>query len=121
MIIQESAENYLENIYVLQNKLKRIRSIDIVNEMGYSKPTVSIAMKQFRENGFIEVDQDGYITLTKKGTDIAERIYERHLVIAKILMSIGVDEQTAYADSCKIEHNISDKSFQCIKKYFSDK
>jgi DtxR family Mn-dependent transcriptional regulator len=117
MKIQEAAENYLETILILQQRRGPIRSIDVVNEMGYSKPTVSIVMKQFRENGYIEMDSNGYITLTDTGLEIAQRMYERHNVIAEALMALGVDEKTAYEDSCKIEHDISDKSFACMKAH----
>ena len=119
MIIQEAAEMYLETILALSQSLENVRSIDIAKKMGYSKPTVSVMMKDFRENGFIEMSDKGYITLTKKGLAIAESIFERHNVIAKILMDLGVDKKTAYEDSCKIEHHLSDQSFQCIKEYFS--
>ncbi len=121
MIIKESAENYLETIMMLQKKQGQVRSIDIVNEMGYSKPTISEQMKRFRENGYIEVDSDGYITLTDIGIRIAERMCERHEVIAQMLMSLGVDKETAYVDSCKIEHDISDSSFECMKAHFDKK
>lgn len=118
MKIQEAAENYLETIYILKNKFGRVRSIDICKKLNYSKPTVSVMMKQFRENGYIEMDSDGYIILTSKGIKIAETMYERHNVIAHVLMSIGVDEETAFADSCKMEHDISEKSFNCMKKHY---
>lgn len=118
MIIQEAAEMYLETILALSKSLENVRSIDIAREMGYSKPTVSVMMKDFRENAYIEMDSKGYITLTQRGLKIAESIYERHNVIAKILMDLGVDKKTAYEDSCKIEHHLSDQSFQCIKDYF---
>ncbi len=119
--VHESAENYLETLLILTQKFSRVRSIDVVNRTGYSKPTVSIAMKRLRGDGYIAVDDDGYITLERKGLEIAERMYERHQVIAQILMSLGVDEETAYADSCRIEHSISAKSFQCMKDFFSDR
>ena len=95
MKIQESGENYLETILMLKHKLGQVRSIDIVREMEFSKPTVSVAMKRFRENGYITVDGEGYIALTEKGLEIAERIYERHQVIAEILIKLGVPEKTA--------------------------
>lgn len=119
MIIQEAAEMYLETILALSKELDNVRSIDIVNKMGYSKPTVSVMMKDFRENGYIYMDGKGYITLSPKGLEIAESIYERHNVIARILIDLGVDKKTAYEDSCKIEHHLSDQSFQCIKEHFS--
>ena len=118
MQIHESGEDYLETILMLQKRLGVVRSIDIVREMNFSKPTVSIAMKRFRENGYIQMDADGYITLTEKGAQIAERIYERHLVIAAVLMALGVEETTAYQDACRIEHDLSEDSFQCIKEHY---
>jgi Mn-dependent DtxR family transcriptional regulator len=118
MKIQEAAQNYLETILVINNRQGHVRAIDICNELSYSKPTVSIVMKHFRENGYIITDSEGYITLTDKGRIIAESMYERHNVIAHILIGIGVDEDTAFRDACKIEHDISQKSFECMKKYF---
>lgn len=118
MIIKESAENYLETIYSLNKKNGFVRSIDIANELGFSKPSISVAMKGFREEGYINVDSEGRITLTDKGLKVAERVYERHQVIAKALIALGVDEQTAYEDSCKLEHDLSDISFEKIKEHF---
>lgn len=118
MKIQESAENYLETILMQQNTLGHIRSIDICNALGYSKPTVSVTMKNFREDGYIHIDEYGYITLTEKGKSIAEKMYERHEIIAQFLITLGVDKETAYKDSCKIEHDISDLSFECMKKHY---
>lgn len=119
MIIKESAENYLETILMLKNKQGNVRSIDVANELGFSKPSVSVAMKHFREEEYITIDSDGNISLTKKGLEIAERVYERHYIIAKALMALGVDENTAYEDSCKIEHDISEQSFEKIKEYLN--
>lgn len=119
--IQESAENYLETIYVLKKKNGNVRSIDVANELSFSKASVSIAMKSFREEGYITVDDDGYLNLTHKGLEVAERVYERHEVLAKALMALGVDEETAYEDACKIEHHISDKSVEKIKEHFGKK
>lgn len=116
--INESAENYLETILILHNRLGMVRSIDIATELGFSKPSVSVFMKNLRENGYILVDKDGDITLTDAGRAIADKIYERHQMIAEILMALGVDEETAYRDSCKIEHDISDKSFECMKQHY---
>ena len=96
MKIQESGENYLETILVLIQRQGAVRSIDVVNELGYAKPTVSVMMKKLRENGYINMDKDGYITLNSTGLKIAQKIYERHQVIARMLMSLGVDEKTAY-------------------------
>lgn len=118
MQIHESAENYLETILMLHNRLGMVRSIDIATELGFSKPSVSVFMKNLRQNGYILVDKDGYISLTDAGRAIADKIYERHQMIAEILMALGVDEETAYRDSCKIEHDISDKSFECMKAHY---
>ena len=118
MVIHESAEDYLESILVLQQRRGVVHSIDIVNELGFSKPSVSVAMKQLRENGYIHVEADGTIVLQDAGREIAEKIYERHCLIAELLMAIGVDRETAFADACKIEHDISETSFLCMKRHF---
>ena len=117
MIIKESAENYAEAIHVLKNKKGNVRSIDIAHGLMVSKPSVSVAMKHFREDGYVFVDKDGGIFLTDKGLKVAERVYERHQIITRALMSIGVDEITAKDDACKIEHDISEKTFQKLKEY----
>lgn len=117
MKIKESAENYLEAILILKNKNGYVRSIDIANYLNFTKPSVSVAMKAFREEGYIVVDADGIISLTEKGLEIAEKMFERHQIIAKALMSLGVDEKNAYEDSCKIEHDISTVSFEKIKEH----
>ncbi|MGN0178538.1 MAG: metal-dependent transcriptional regulator [Monoglobaceae bacterium] len=117
MIIKESAENYLEAILMIKNQKGSVRSIDIANRLGFTKPSVSVAMKGFREEGYIKMDSDGSITLTAKGAEIAERIYERHEIIATALISLGVDNDIAYRDSCKIEHDISTESFEKIKAH----
>jgi len=117
--IQASAENYLEAILVLGKKKSNVRAIDIAQHMNFSKPTISIAMKQFRDNGYIIIDSNRHISLTEKGAEIANRTHERHNLIAKLLIMIGVDEETAYTDACKIEHCISEKSFECLKAYYS--
>lgn len=117
MIIKESAENYLETIYSLIEKNGSVRSIDIANELGFSKPSISVAMKAFREEGYVLVDHEGKISLTGKGLEIATRVYERHQLIAKALMALGVSESTAYEDSCKLEHGLSDESFEKIKEH----
>ena len=117
MIIKESGENYLEAILVLKNKKGNVRSIDIAHELMVSKPSVSVAMKHFRENGYIEVSSDGSISLTEKGQAVATRVYERHQIITKALMALGVDEITALEDACRIEHDISDKTFEKIKEH----
>ncbi|MDD4688348.1 MAG: metal-dependent transcriptional regulator [Eubacteriales bacterium] len=117
MIIKESAENYLEAILMIKDQKGSVRSIDIANELNVSKPSVSVAMKHFREEEYITIDSDGLISLTKKGFDIASAMYERHQIIARALMALGVDEKTAYEDSCKIEHDISNQTFEKIKAY----
>ena len=120
MKIHESAENYLETIYMLKSKKGNVRSIDIVNELEFTKPSVSIAMKNLRENGYITMDAAGLIALTEKGTEVAEKMYERHTVISSWLIKIGVSEEAAVEDACRIEHVISEESFEAIKKYVSD-
>lgn len=115
MKIHESAENYLETILILHKTKGMVRSIDIANELDFSKPSISVAMKNLRENGYIEVDKDGHITLLEKGLEIAERMYERHTVISKFLTGLGVDEKVATEDACRIEHVISAESFEAIK------
>ena len=121
MKIQESAENYLETIHMLSKKNGKVRSIDVANELCFSKASISVAMKNFREEGYITVDDDGYISLTDTGFEIAERVYERHEILARALMALGVDKETAYDDACKIEHHISEKSIEKIKKHFDKK
>lgn len=116
MKIQSSAEDYLEAILVL-SKNGNVRAVDIANHMNFSKPTISIMMKQFHANGYVNIDSDRNITLTEKGAEIAGKTYERHNLLARILMAIGVDKETAYADACKVEHHLSDKSFDRIKAY----
>lgn len=118
MQIKESAENYLEQILIINNKKGYCRSIDICNEVGFSKPSVSVYMKNLREDGYISVDDSGNITLTEKGKEIADKIYDRHNVIAGFLMQLGTSEETAYKDSCKIEHDISEESFLLIKEQY---
>lgn len=113
----ESKEDYLETILILSNRKNDVRSIDIADELKFSKPSVSIAMKNLREEGCITVDKNGYITLTKKGREIAERVYERHLVFTEWLTSIGVPPEIACEDACHIEHDVSVESFEAIKKY----
>lgn len=119
MIINESAENYLETILMLQKKMGSVRSIDIVNELNFSKPSISVAMKHLKEKEYIEMDSKGIITLTLKGRNVAEQIYERHQLIAKILIQLGVNPDTAYEDSCKIEHDLSQESYDKIKDYYN--
>jgi len=115
--IHESAENYLETILVLSKKKPQVRSIDIVNELEFSKPSVSIAMKNLRRQEYIIMDQDGYITLTDAGRKIAETIYERHTLLTDWLTKLGVDNEIAAQDACRIEHVLSPETFEAIKKH----
>ena len=117
MALQESGEMYLETIYVLSKESTGVRSVDIGAHMGYSKPSVSRAVGLLKSGGFINVDKDGYITLTDSGKEIAEKIYDRHTTLTKLLMLLGVDKQTATEDACKLEHNLSDESFAAIKAH----
>ena len=116
MEIHESAEDYLEQILILHHKHGEVRSIDIVNALGYSKPSISIAMKRLRENGYVVMDEDNYISLTDAGREIAERIYRRHQILTKFLVDLGVSQEVAEKDACKIEHDISDESFGKIEE-----
>lgn len=117
MKIHESAENYLETIFMLKKKSAQVRSIDIANELSYSKPSISRAMKLLRENGYVLMDENGHITLTDKGTEIAERMYERHTILSGYLTALGVDKETAAEDACRIEHVISQQTFEKIHDY----
>ena len=121
MKIKESAENYLEAILMIKKKKGFTRSIDVANELNFTKPSVSVAMKHFREEGYITIDKEGGISLTEKGLKIAEQVYERHNVIASLLITLGVDEKTAFEDSCKIEHDISEQTFEKIKEFLNKK
>ena len=116
--MRESAENYLESILVISNRQDTVRATDICNYFGYSRPTVSIVLKQFRERGLINVDINNHITLTEEGLAVANSVYERHTVVSQMLMSLGVSRETALEDACKIEHDISPETFECIKKHF---
>lgn len=115
--MHESGEMYLETILILGKKNNTVRSIDIAEEMGFSKPSVSRAVSKLKQDRYIIVDGEGHIALTEKGHELAERIYERHVVLTKMLVNLGVDEETATADACKMEHDISDVSFEAIKKH----
>lgn len=119
--INESAENYLETILILSKKLPVVRAIDIANELDFKKSSVSIAMKNLREKEQITVTDAGYIYLTDAGREIAEMIYERHEMISKALMALGVPQEIATEDACRIEHVISKESFEAVKKYIQDK
>ena len=117
MVIHESAEDYLESILILKERRGVVRSIDIVNELGYSKPSVSIAMKKLRENGYSSMDVDGSITLKESGQKIAERIYHRHRTITHLFTLMGVSPDVAAADACKVEHDLSDETFDKIHAF----
>ena len=117
MALQESGEMYLESIYVLSQRNPHVRSVDISDYMGYSKPSVSRAVGILKSGGYILVDDDGFITLTDAGRDVAEKIYERHTLLSALLIRLGVDEKTAAEDACRLEHAISDTSFAAIKRY----
>ena len=117
MVIHESAEDYLESILILHQRRGMVRSIDIVNELGYSKPSVSIAMKNLRESGYINMAHDGTITLNESGMEIAQRVYNRHKTITKLFTLLGVSEEQAAADACKVEHDLSDETFRCISDF----
>ncbi|MCR4588769.1 MAG: metal-dependent transcriptional regulator [Lachnospiraceae bacterium] len=117
MQIHESAEDYLEQILMLKEKIGYVRSIDIANSLGYSKPSISIAMKHLRENGYIEMDKDNLISLTASGMEIAERVYNRHKTLRTMLLDLGVSEENAEKDACKIEHDISEETFAKITAF----
>ena len=119
MQILESAEDYLESILMLKEKNGFVRSIDVATELGVTRPSVSYAMKRLRENDYILFDESDRISLTEKGLEIAERIYKKHRVLNEILKEIGVDEKTAIEDACKIEHDLSDTSFEALLKHFN--
>jgi Mn-dependent DtxR family transcriptional regulator len=114
---EESLEDYLETILILSKRLPAVRSIDIAHELSFSKPSVSIAMKNLRNNDYITVSEEGHISLTPSGKEIAESVYEKHTLLSDWLIYLGVDPETAVADACKMEHDISPESFQAIKKH----
>jgi Mn-dependent DtxR family transcriptional regulator len=118
--MQESGEMYLESILVLSKKDEPVRSMDVAKYLGVSKPSVSRAMAILKNGNYVEIDSQGYITLKESGRRIAEKIYERHVVLSKFFMGLGVDKQTAEEDACRIEHVISDKSFDIVKKYIKE-
>lgn len=120
MEVSETIENYLETILILLNEQTRVRSVDVAAEMGYSRPTISIMMKQLREQELIEVDESGFISLTASGQKIAERVYERHVLLTDLLISLGVDKLTAAEDACKIEHVISKETFARVKDFYQE-
>ena len=120
MKIQESAENYLETILMIKEEKGMVRSIDIVHHLDFSKPSISRAMSLLRENGYITMDKDGFIELTEPGMEIASRIYERHRLLTQWLTRLGVNPDVAQADACRIEHDISDETFQKLKEHISN-
>ena len=120
MVIHESAEDYLESILVLQQRRGQVRSIDIVNELGYSKPSVSIAMKKLRENSYISMDADGSITLNESGLAIASRVYGRHRTLSRLFVLLGVSPEVASEDACKVEHDLSDETFDKICRFVEE-
>ncbi len=116
--MQESGEMYLETVYVL-SKNGVVRSLDVAEYMGFSKPSVSRAVGLLKQGGYLRMDKDGYLTLTDSGLDVAKKIYERHTLLTDFLVRLGVDRQTAAEDACKMEHDISDESFEAIKRHAS--
>ncbi len=121
MLLKPSGEMYLETIYLLLRKKSSVRSIDIAEHMNYSKPSVSRAVGKLKNENYIIIDKDGYITLTDKGLHAAQKVFERHTVLSKAFMMLGIDEATASEDACRIEHIISEKSFETLKKYMENK
>ncbi len=121
MKVLESAENYLEAILMEREEKGEVRAIDIVNRLGFSKPSVSVAMKQLESNEFIKRDENGYIFLTGSGEEIAKMIYERHKLLTDLFVSLGVNEDTAREDACKIEHDLSEETFECIKRAYNNR
>ena len=119
MRIQESGEMYLETILILSREKQYVRSIDVCEYMGYSKPSISRAVSLLRNSGYVDMDDRGYLSLTDSGRAIAEKIYERHLVLSTVLKNLGVDEKAAVEDACRIEHVISDETFAAIKEHIS--
>ena len=117
MQLQESGEMYLETIYILTENNPHVRSIDVCDYMGFSKPSVSRAIGLLKSGGYVTVDADGYLTLTDSGRKVAEKMYERHNLVTEFLMSLGVSEKTATDDACKIEHHLSDESFEALKRH----
>lgn len=119
MKLYESAEDYLERILILQNKQGVVHAVDIANDMNFSKPSVSVAMKKLRENGYVDIASNGAISLTESGYQVARSTYDRHLTLTEALVALGVQEEIARKDACKIEHDLSEESFQAIKQYIN--
>lgn len=120
MSIHESGENYLEQIYMLSRQKEKIRAVDLCTALGFSRPTVSVMLRELRAEGFVTTAENGGLALTQKGEDVAKRMYERHCIIAEVLMRLGVSQETALNDACKIEHDISDETFLKIREYLND-
>ena len=121
MNLQESGQMYLETIYILSKEGKSVRSIDVCEYMGYSKPSVSRAVGLLKQGGYVVADADGFLSLTDEGKRVAEKMYERHTILTRFFVSLGIDEETASEDACKIAHDISDKSFEAIKNFVNNK
>ena len=117
MSIHEAGENYLEQIYMLSRQKEKVRAVDICTALGFSRPTVSVMLRDLRAEGFVTAAENGGIALTAKGEEIALRMYERHCIVAETLMALGVSREVALEDACKIEHDISDEAFEAIKKF----
>jgi len=118
MTAGETLENYLENIHMLALSMDKVRQRDVCAAMGYSRPTVSVTLRNLRDQGYLDITEEGTITLTEQGREIAERIYERHCVIADMFIHMGVDRDMAYEDACKIEHDLSEETFQKLKEHY---
>lgn len=118
MTITETVENYLETILMLEKELHEVHAVDLARRLGFSKPTVSVALKNYKEAGFVKVAENGHLSLTALGREIAEPIYERHNLIADFLIALGVNKETASQDACKLEHDLSDESFKALKTYY---
>ncbi|MGN0436019.1 MAG: metal-dependent transcriptional regulator [Wujia sp.] len=118
MKIQESAEDYLEAILYLSQRNEYVRSIDVAHHLGFSKPSVSVYLKNLRVNGYINIDTNGHITLLDKGMEIAQKIYERHNILANFFMTLGVSREVAFEDACRVEHDLSDETYSCLKNHY---
>ncbi len=120
MSIHESGENYLEQIFILSEKKEKVRAVDICTALGFSRPTVSVMLRELRADGFVTTADNGGLALTEKGLEVAKRMYERHCIIADVLMRLGVSREVALEDACKIEHDISDETFLRIREYLQN-
>lgn len=120
MKVRESAENYLEAILIESRRKEKVRAVDICTHLGFSRPTVSVMLKKLREKGLVDIDENSALSLTAQGMEIAESTYERHCVITQMLVKIGVSPEVAKEDACKIEHDMTDETFNCIKRHLED-